>query len=157
MTAPIAGVVKYLKLTTIGGVLRAGDELMQISPTEGEMVFEVKINPADIGQLSIGLPVSIKLDAFDYSVYGSLEGTLTYLSSDTLAEQGASGQTSTYYRAQVRIDAERAKTHPNPKLASVELKPGMTATVDIRTGNRSVLKYLAKPVYKAFGGAMNER
>jgi adhesin transport system membrane fusion protein len=157
LVAPIAGVVKYLKLTTIGGVLRAGDELMQISPTEGEMVFEVKINPADIGQLSIGLPVSIKLDAFDYSVYGSLEGTLTYLSSDTLAEQVANGQTSTYYRAQVRIDAERAKTHPNPKLASVALKPGMTATVDIRTGNRSVLKYLAKPVYKAFGGALNER
>ena len=77
--------------------------------------------------------------------------------SDTLIEQGASGQTSTYYRAQVRIDAERAKTHPNPKLAGVELKPGMTATVDIRTGHRSVLKYLAKPVYKAFGGAMNER
>ncbi len=157
LTAPITGVVKYLKLTTIGGVLRAGDELMQISPTEGEMVFEVKINPADIGQLSTGLPVSIKLDAFDYSIYGSLEGTLTYLSSDTLAEQGANGQTSTYYRAQVRIDAERAKTHPNPKLANIALKPGMTATVDIRTGQRSVLKYLAKPVYKAFSGAFNER
>lgn len=157
LTAPIAGVVKYLKLTTIGGVLRAGDELMQISPTEGEMVFEVKINPADIGQLSIGLPVSIKLDAFDYSIFGSLEGTLTYLSSDTLAEQGANGQTSSYYRAQVRLDVERAKTHPNPKLVNVALKPGMTATVDIRTGHRSVLKYLAKPVYKAFSGAMNER
>ena len=155
--APIAGVVKYLRLTTIGGVLRAGDELMQISPTEGEMVFEVKINPADIGQLSIGLPVSIKLDAFDYSIYGSLEGTLTYLSSDTLAEQAANGQTNTYYRAQVRIDAARAKTYPNPKLASVDLKPGMTATVDIRTGQRSVLQCLAKPVYKAFGGALNER
>ncbi len=130
---------------------------MRISPTEGEMVFEVKINPADIGQLCTGLPVSIKLDAFDYSIYGSLEGTLTYLSSDTLSEQGANGQTNTYYRAQVRIDVERAKTHPNPKLAGVELKPGMTATVDIRTGHRSVLKYLAKPVYRAFGGAMNER
>jgi adhesin transport system membrane fusion protein len=157
LTAPIAGVVKYLKLTTIGGVLRAGDELMQISPTEGEMVFEVKINPADIGQLSTGLPVSIKLDAFDYSVYGSLEGRLTYLSSDTLVEQGANGQASSYYRAQVRLDTERAKTHPNPMLANVALKPGMTATVDIRTGLRSVLKYLAKPVYKAFSGAMNER
>ena len=102
-------------------------------------------------------PVSIKLDAFDYSIYGSLEGTLTYLSSDTLAEQGPNGQTSSYYGAQVRIDAERAKTHTNPKLASVALKPGMTATVDIRTGNRSVLKYLAKPVCKAFSGAFNER
>ena len=157
LTAPIAGVVKYLKLTTIGGVLRAGDELMQISPTEGEMVFEVKINPVDIGQLSVGLPVSIKLDTFDYSVYGSLEGKLTYLSSDTLVEQSPNGQASAYYRAQVRLDAVRAKLQPNPKLVDVALKPGMTATVDIRTGNRSVLQYLAKPVYKAFAGAMNER
>ena len=157
LTAPIAGVVKYLKITTIGGVLRPGDEMMQISPTEGDMVFEVKINPVDIGQLRLGLPVSIKLDAFDYSVYGSLEGTLNYLSSDTLVEQGPNGQSNSYYRAQVRLDAERAKSHPNPMLATVIMKPGMTATVDIRTGNRSVLKYLAKPIYKAFGGAMNER
>lgn len=82
---------------------------MQISPTEGGMVFEVKINPADIGQLSTGLRGSIKLDAFDYSIYGSLEFTLTYLSSDTLAEQGVNGQTSTYYRALVRIDGARAR------------------------------------------------
>jgi ATP-binding cassette subfamily C protein LapB len=157
LTAPIAGVVKYLKVTTIGGVLRAGDEMMQISPTEGGMVIEVKINPVDIGQLQLGLPVTVKLDAFDYSVYGSLEGTLVYLSSDTLVEQGANGQSTTYYRAQVKLDAEKARNHPNPLLAAVVLKPGMTASVDLKTGRRSVLKYLAKPVYKAFGGAMNER
>jgi adhesin transport system membrane fusion protein len=157
LTAPIAGVVKYLKVTTIGGVLRAGDEMMQISPTEGGMVFEVKINPVDIGQLQLGLPVAIKLDAFDYSVYGNLEGTLVYLSSDTLVEQAANGQSNSYYRAHVNLDADKARSHPNPMLAAVVLKPGMTATVDIRTGQRSVLKYLAKPIYKAFGGAMNER
>ena len=157
LTAPIAGVVKYLKVTTIGGVLRAGDEMMQISPTEGGMVFEVKVNPVDIGQLQLGLPVSIKLDAFDYSVYGSLDGSLVYLSSDTLVEPGANGQSSSYYRAHVKLDADKARSHPNPMLAAVEFKPGMTATVDIKTGRRSVLKYLAKPIYRAFGGAMNER
>jgi ATP-binding cassette subfamily C protein LapB len=157
LTAPIAGVVKYLKVTTIGGVLRAGDEMMQLSPTEGGMVIEVKINPVDIGQLQLGLPVTVKLDAFDYSVYGSLEGTLWYLSSDTLVEQGANGQSSTYYRAQVKLDDDKARSHPNAMLAAVVIKPGMTASVDIKTGHRSVLKYLAKPVYKAFGGAMNER
>jgi len=155
VTAPITGVVKYLKVTTIGGVLRAGDELMQISPTEGEMVFELKVNPADIGQLALGLPAAIRLDAFDFSVYGSLVGNLTYLSSDTLTEQGANGQVNSYYRAQVRLDPEQARD--NPKLADVALKPGMTATVDIRTGRRSVLKYLVKPVYTAFAGALNER
>jgi adhesin transport system membrane fusion protein len=157
LKAPIAGVVKYLRVTTTGGVLRPGDELMQISPSEGEMVFELKINPVDIGQLHTGLPVSIKLDAFDYSVYGGLEGKLVYLSPDTLAEQGPNGQTMTYYRAQVRVDAARDRREPNQKLGSMVLKPGMTATVDIRTGNRSVLQYLAKPIYKAFAGAMNER
>ncbi len=151
--APVAGVVKYLKITTIGGVLRPGDEMMQISPTESDMVIEVKISPVDIGQLRLGLPVSVKLDAFDYSVYGSLTGELVYLSSDTLAEQGPNGQTSSYYRAHVRLNPAQT----NPMLAKLDLKPGMTATVDIRIGTRSVLKYLAKPIYKAFGGALNER
>jgi len=117
----------------------------------------LKINPVDIGQLQLELPVAIKLDAFDYSVYGNLEGTLVYLSSDTLVEQGSNGQNSSYYRAHVKLDADKARSHPNPMLAAVILKPGMTATVDIRTGQRSVLKYLAKPIYRAFGGAMNER
>lgn len=155
LTAPVAGVVKYLKITTIGGVLRAGDELMQISPSEGDQIIEIKVNPADIGQLTAGLPVTIKFDAFDYSVYGTQQGTLSYISSDTLTEQGGNGQTLTYYRAHVSLDADKAKA--NPKLANVSLKPGMTATVDIRTASRTVLQYLAKPVFKTFGGAMNER
>lgn len=153
LTTPVAGIVKYLKITTIGGVLRPGDELMQISPTDGGMVIEIKVNPVDIGQLRPDLPVAIKLDAFDYSIYGTLQGTLSYISSDTLTEQGSNGQSATFYRAQVRLDAEQR----NPKLADVPLKPGMTATVDIRTNSRSILQYLAKPVFKAFGGAMNER
>jgi adhesin transport system membrane fusion protein len=101
------------------------------------------------------MPVAIKLDAFDFSVYGSLSGSLSYISSDTLTEQAANGQSSTYYRAQVRIDPKSTST--NPKLRDVVLKPGMTATVDIRTDSRTVLKYLAKPIFKAFSGAMNER
>ena len=159
LTAPVAGVVKYLKITTIGGVLRAGDELMQISPTEGERVIEIKVNPADIGQLVTGLPATIRFDAFDDSVYGTQQGTLSYISSDTLTEQGPNAQTTTYYRAHISLAADKAhaQAKPNPKLAQVSLKPGMTATVDIRTASRSVLQYLIKPVFKTFGGAMNER
>jgi adhesin transport system membrane fusion protein len=154
LTAPVDGVVKYMNITTVGGVLRAGDELMQISPTHGDKVIEIKVNPVDIGQLKTGLPVAIKLDAFDYSTYGTLQGMLSYISADTLVEQVGSGQT-TYYRAHVSLDEEKNKS--NVKLADVSLKPGMTATVDIRTNSRSVLKYLAKPVFRAFGGAMHER
>jgi adhesin transport system membrane fusion protein len=153
LIAPVAGIVKYLRVNTIGGVLRGGDELMQISPTESDMVIEVKINPVDIGQLELGLPVLVKLDAFDFSVYGMLTGKLTYLSSDTLVEQGANGQTMSYYRAHVRIDANQA----NAMLARVSLKPGMTSTIDIKTRTRSVLRYLLKPVIKTFSGALNER
>ena len=155
ITAPVAGVVKYQRVTTIGGVLRQGDELRQISPTETEPEFEVNINPADIGQLKTGLPATIRLDAFDYSIYGVLHGTLRYISSDTLTEQGPNGQANTFYRAKVSLHADDAKKHP--KLTAAMLKPGMTATVDLKTGGRSVLKYLIKPVYKAFGGAMTEK
>lgn len=153
MLAPVAGIIKYLKLNTVGGVLRAGDELMQISPTDSDLVIEARINPVDIGQLTLGLPVQIKLDAFDYSVYGMLQGKLSYLSSDTLVEQGANGQSQTYYRAQVTIDANQT----NPLLSKVAIKPGMTATVDVRNQTRSVLRYLLKPIIKTFGGALNER
>ena len=153
ITAPLDGIVKYLRFNTIGGVLRAGDELMQISPTDGAMVIEIKLNPVDIGLLKLGQPVAIKLDAFDDAVYGSLKGELSYISSDTLSEQTANGQGSNYYRAQVHIHPQSA----NAKMAEVALKPGMTVSVDIRTGRRSVLTYIAKPIVKAFSGAMNER
>lgn len=155
LRAPVAGIVKYLRVNTLGGVLRAGDELMQISPTGSDMVIEVRVNPADVGLLRLGLPVSIKLDAFDYYIYGQLEGVLIYLSSDTMTENMEGGRSVSYYRARVRVDEKSKKA--NPKFAQVELRPGMTSSVDIRTGSRSVLNYLLKPVMGAFSGAMNQR
>lgn len=169
LTSPVAGIVKILRINTVGGVLRAGDELMHISPTESAQVIEAKINPSDIGELEIGMPVSIKLDAFDFSVYGMLQGNLSYISSDTLSEAGPGGSTQTYYRIQVAIDSAQA-THPtklaSPKsltsepiqrLTMTSLKPGMTATLDIRTRTRTVMHYLTKPIQKAFSGALHER
>jgi membrane fusion protein, adhesin transport system len=153
LTTPVAGIVKSLRINTVGGVLKGGDELMQISPTEVDLQVEVKILPADIGLLALGLPASIKIDAFDSSIYGALLGELEYVSSDTLLEQNASGQSQTYYRA--RVAFESAST--NPKLQLEQLKPGMTATVDIKTGQRSVMTYLFKPIVKAFSGAARER
>jgi adhesin transport system membrane fusion protein len=153
LTSPVDGVVKVLKINTVGGVLRAGDELMQISPTDVGLLVEVKVMPADIGQLHVGLPVSIKLDAYDSAIFGSLNGHLDYISSDTLTEQGPNGQTLVYYRSRVKIDT----VNVNPKIKFDVLKPGMTASVDILTGTRSVLSYLLKPVLKAFLGAGTER
>lgn len=153
LISPVAGVVKSLRMNTLGGVLRGGDELMQISPTEVDLLVELKVMPADIGMLSLGLPASIKVDAFDYSIYGALNGTLDYLSSDTLSEQGPNGQVTSTYKARVSFDSRQV----NPKLNVKELKPGMTASVDIQTGSRSVLTYLLKPISKAFQGAATQR
>lgn len=153
--APVAGVVKYLKINTLGGVMRPGDELMQISPTESELLVEVKVKPMDVGQLELGLPVDISLDAFDSTIYGKLTGELIYLSSDTLTEQGDDGSTTTYYRARARVDREAKAA--DPKFAGLELRPGMTATVDIRTAKRTVLQFIAKPILRAFSGAFTQR
>ena len=170
LTTPVDGVVKFMRINTVGGVLRAGDELMHISPSTGGYIVEAKINPSDIGELRIGQPVSLKLDAFDYSVYGMLNGTLSYISSDTFTDSTASGATQAFYRVQVQIDpntpSESVQTLKSASLYSnqaahrlrlSDLKPGMTATLDIRTRSRSVLQYLAKPVQKAFSGALHER
>lgn len=149
LLSPLDGVVKSLRVTTVGGVLRSGDEIMQISPSDEELVVEAKVNPADIGLLRLNLPIQIRVDAFDYTIYGGLTGSLTYISSDTLVEQQPSGQTSSSYRVQVRLDPKQV----NPKLLAADLKPGMTVGLDIMTGKRSVLSYVIKPITRAFQGA----
>jgi adhesin transport system membrane fusion protein len=153
LTTPVAGIVKVIRINTVGGVLRAGDELMLISPTESGQVIEAKINPSDIGELKVGLPVSVKLDAFDFSVYGMLNGNLSHISSDTLTESGANGSLQTYYRIQVEL----APMPVSDRIKPTDLKPGMTASLDIRTRSRSVWQYLSKPIQKAFSGALHER
>ncbi len=159
--APMDGVVKTLKIHTLGGVLRPGDELMQIAPVGDALLLEARVSPADIGQLVIGQSVFITLDAYDYSIYGNLIGELTDISPDTLSDSNAqgslvntpTGQPSVYYKVNIRI----AKEQENPKVASMEIKPGMTASIDIRTGTRNLLTYLLKPVIKTLGTSLNER
>ena len=153
--APVAGIVKHLSINTLGGVMRSGDQLMEISPTESELIVEIRISPADIGQLELGLPVDIGLDAFDSSIYGKLEGELIYLSSDTLSEKDAQGRTETYYRGRVRVDQEAKAA--DPKLAPLTLRAGMTAGVDVRTGKRTVLYFIAKPILRGFSGALTQK
>ena len=150
--APLDGVIKYLRVNTLGGVLRGGDELMQISPTDGGYIIEANVMPADIGTLELGLPVSVRLDAFDYSIYGALSGTLTHISSDTLSENDGES-TLTYYRINVMLD----EAQDNPKLSAEVLKPGMTAMVDVLTGKRTLLEFLIKPISRSFSGALTQR
>lgn len=155
MTSPMNGVVKVVRITTVGGVLKPGDELMQISPADDELLLEIKVNPADVGQLSLGLPASLRIDAFDSSIFGKLNGTLRYISPDTLSEPGANGQNQTFYRAQVAVDWSTSA--PNQRIRAQDIKPGMTATADVLTGQRSILNYLLKPITRAFSGALMQR
>ncbi len=153
LRAPLHGVVKNVRITTRGGVIRPGEEIMQIVPLEDDLVIEARVMPADIAFIKPGLSASVKIDAYDYSIYGDLPGKLTYISADTLTEDLRQGE-QPYYRVRVRTEGRRFSGRPNEDL---EIQPGMTATVEIRTGSNTVLKYLAKPVVKTLSEALRER
>jgi adhesin transport system membrane fusion protein len=152
--APAAGIVKSVRITTLGGVLRQGDEILQILPTESDLVVEAKVKPADMANIKTGKDAKVKLDAYDYAVFGTMSGKVIYVSPDTLAEDSKAGQT-TYYRVKIAITEKDFKTRE--RVSDIEVRPGMTATVDIKTGKRSVLSYLTKPITKSFAEAFGER
>ena len=151
--APMDGVVRNVRITTRGAVARAGDELMQIVPVDDRLLIEAKVRPTDIGFVRTGLPASVKLDAFDYAIYGALSGTTTFVSADTLTEQ-VGGQEVAYYRVHVRIDESRPRTGRGDRIL---LQPGMTGTVEIRTGERSIWRYLTRPITRTMDEALRER
>ena len=157
LSSPMDGVIKLVRVSTVGGVLKPGDELMQISPVEDELLIEIKVNPADVGALKPSLPTTLRFDAFDSSIYGNVQGTLRYISPDTLTEQGAGGQSQIYYRALVALDWAATQKHSSGRIQAKDIKPGMTATADVLTGKRSVLTYLIKPISRAFSGALTQR
>jgi adhesin transport system membrane fusion protein len=154
--SPMGGIVKNVKFTTLGGVLRAGDELLQVVPVEDQMIVEAKVQPRDIALLRVGLPATIKFDAYDYTVFGIIDGEVTYVSADTIRDesQRPDSATATYYRVHVRTTAPGPTTRSGRK---IDVIPGMTATVDIRTGRRTLLAYLLKPVTKTLSEAFRER
>ena len=152
--APVDGIVKDIRLTTVGGVLRPGDEVMSIVPTGDELIVEAKMPPKEIAYVLVGQPASIKFDAYDSSIYGSAKGEVTYISPDTLTEQTPRGE-ERYYRVHIEVDTSPMK--PHLKNEKIEIQPGMTATAEIQTGKNTVWKYLTKPINKTLGEAMTER
>ena len=153
LTAPVDGIVKNVRMTTQGAVLKPGEELMSIVPTGDTLIIETKIKPADIAYLKTGLPASVKFDAWDYSIHGSLHGKVSYVSADTLSEETRQGE-QTYYRVKVSLPGNSLK---GQKGEPIELQPGMTAQVEIKTGSQTVLRYLTKPITKTFSESMGER
>lgn len=148
--APMDGVVKNVRFTTLGAVLKSGDELMQIVPSNEPLIIEAKVPPKDVGFLRSSLPANVKLDAYDYTRYGMLKGSLSYISADTLTEN-LNRDESPYYRVHIQTN------DPSGRFDDLEIRPGMTAVVEIITGDRSVASYLIKPLRRGFDEALHER
>ncbi len=153
LTAPVDSVVNNIRINTLGGVVRQGETVMELLPWSQELVIEAKVTPVDIAFVLLGQEANIKVDAYDASIFGALRGTVEYISSDVLSEDTRQGP-FLYYR--VRIHPQPAQLQTD-KAQRIHLKPGMTASVDIKANERSVLSYLLKPISKALSQSMGER
>jgi adhesin transport system membrane fusion protein len=151
--ANVAGIVKNIRVTTVGGVLRAGEEIMQIVPVDDALIIEAKIVPTDISRVHTGLGATIRFDPFDYTIFGSVGARVTYVSADTIKDRTARGE-DIYYLVHVV-----PTLHPVVSTTgrTLEILPGMTAQIDIRTGERTLMDYLLKPLRKTLAESFGER
>ncbi|MFV0457026.1 MAG: HlyD family type I secretion periplasmic adaptor subunit [Pseudomonas sp.] len=144
--SPVNGTVQRVLYNTIGGVVQPGHAVMEIVPADDRLLIEAKISPKDIAFLRPGLPATIKLHAYDFSIYGGLPATLQHISADTITDE----RDNTYYLVRaMTADAALAK--------QFSVIPGMTAQLDIMTGKKTILAYLLKPLLRAKGNALSER
>lgn len=153
LEAPTDGIVKNVRLTTVGGVLRPSDEVLQIVPTGEELIFEAKASPSDIAYIGLGQSASVKFDAYDTSIFGSADGTVIYVGPDTLSEQSPNGE-RVYYRVHIRVDTKTMRPRAGE---TISIQPGMTATTEILTGHNTILKYLLKPIIRTIDQSLGER
>lgn len=152
LLSPTEGKIKNINVTTIGGVVKPGETIMQILPTSSDLVIDAKISPADIAYVKEGQDATVKLDAYDYSIFGAMNGTVNYISPDTLMEQTPKGE-EPYYRVLIVITGAEFEGRKD----KIVIKPGMTASVDIKAMERTVLSYLTKPITKTLSEGMGER
>lgn len=150
--APTDGKVNNIEVTTIGGVVKPGETIMQLLPTSSDLVVEAKVKPMDIAHVKEGQKASVKLDAYDFSIFGAMDGEVIYISPDTLIEKTAQGE-QPYYRVQIRIEGAQYANRSK----DIVIKPGMTASVDIKAMERTVLSYLTKPITKTLSEGLGER
>lgn len=141
--SPVRGVVKDIQVNTVGGVLQPGGKLMEIVPLEDQLLIESRINPRDIAYIRPGLPATVKITAYDTSIYGDLKGTVEVVSPDTLQDEVRRDQF--YYRVYVRTQQAELVNKQGKRFP---IMPGMIANVEIKTGQKSVLDYLIKPLNK---------
>ncbi len=156
--SPMKGVVKNVQITTVGGVVQAGQSILEIVPTEDEMLVEAYVKPAEVAFLKVGQPAVVKLTAYDFNKYGGLDGVLEHLSPDTLRDekQRKPGNPVELEEGLYRIII---RVKPSPELRNglrLTPSPGMTASVEIRTGYKTVLEYIFRPLQNV-SQALRER
>lgn len=155
LRAPAAGLVSNMKVTTVGEVVRPGDEVMQIVPAGARLIVEARLSPAEIAFIRPGQSASVKFDAYDSSVYGGAEGRVTFVSPDTTSVQAPGGGQESFYR--VQLVADTSTMRPKTPGERIVIQPGMTATAEIKTGQTTVFRYLTKPILKTTSESMTER
>jgi adhesin transport system membrane fusion protein len=154
LRSPVNGIVKKIYMTTIGGVVQPGMGMVEIVPIEDTLVVETRIMPADIAFVKMGQAVSVKISAYDYSIYGDLQGKVEHISADTIEDKQNSFQANRpYYLVDVRTQKNYIE-HQGEKLSII---PGMAATVYIKTGQKTVMQYLLKPLIKAKQEGLHEK
>lgn len=148
--SPVKGVVKKINVVTTGGVIQPGMSIMDIVPIEENLLVEAQVRPADIAFLRPGQEAMVKITAYDFSIYGGLRGKLEHISADTITDEKRG---ESYFLVRVRTDASFLQKGDK----SLPIIPGMTASVEVLTGRKSVLDYLFKPFLKARETALRER
>jgi len=148
--SPVNGTIKQLLVNTVGGVVRPGMDIIEVVPTQDNLVVEAKIRPSDIAFLFPGQRAIVKFSAYDFAIYGSLKGTLTHISADTIYDE-ASRQN--YYLVRIKTD----KNYLGSEDKKLNIIVGMTADVDIITGKKTVLDYILKPILRARENVLSER
>lgn len=148
ITSPVTGYIKKMYINTIGGSVQPGMDLVEIVPKEEKLLIETKIKPEDIAFLTQGLKASIKFTAYDFTIYGSLDGKIEKISPDSTVEEK-----QTYYYIYIKTD----KNYLGNKDKNQNIIPGMRCSADIITGKKSILSYLLKPIIKTKQYAFSEK
>lgn len=161
LIAPMDAVVNSIKVTTVGGVVRPGETVIELLPRDDELVVEAKVPPSDIAFVQVGQSVSVKLDAYDATVFGGVRGEVIYISADALfAEKASPGvpvgpmNPPIYYVVRIKL---LKKEFLGERANDIEIRPGLTAQVEIKALERTVLSYLTKPITKTLSQSLGER
>lgn len=149
--SPIHGIVNKIMATTIGGVVRAGDPLIEILSLEDDLRVEGRVDPRDIAFVHVGMPATVKLTAFDFSIFGTLSGSVVHVGADTVTDE-LQRDPIPYYEVYIALD-KRSLDGPR---GQVEIRPGMQAQIELESGQKTVLQYILKPLVKATE-ALSER